>query len=343
MRMLTRLVLSAAAVALLGGTPLDRADEGDRGERSDNSPHVGAELLQAPAGSVLRRGHRHRHEFERARLRLSPQRRYPAVRVRSERHLRQGMGRRRLRHRVRAPGARRSAGQRLGRRRGDEHGHQVQPRRARRDGARPQAGACRRRDTDSERAEPAGARSRSTDSAGRPTSTWDAQGNIFVSDGYVNSRVVKYDKNGRFIAQFAGGARATVPNQLNTPHSITSDAQGNIYVGDRGNRRIVVLNNDLTLKTQYTNVGNPWAVCISPGPHQYLYSSNSNPDCNAGSVVGRSPARSTRWSSTARSSASSARPAKGSASSAPSTRSTAATPISCSCRRSPRGARRRSS
>ena len=116
---------------------------------------------------------------------------------------------------------------------------------------------------------------------GRPTDvTWDPQGNIFVSDGYVNSRVVKFDKNGRFIKQFAGGERGDGQNQLNTPHSITSDAQGNIYVGDRGNRRIVVLNNDLTLKTMYTNVGNPWAVCISPGPHQYLYSSNSNPDSN---------------------------------------------------------------
>ena len=41
-----------------------------------------------------------------------------------------------------------------------------------------------------------------------------------------------------------------------------------------------MLNNDLTLKTTYTNVGNPWAVCVSPGPHQYLYSSNSNPDSN---------------------------------------------------------------
>jgi NHL repeat len=116
---------------------------------------------------------------------------------------------------------------------------------------------------------------------GRPTDVaWDTQGNIFVSDGYVNSRVVKFDKNGRFIGQFAGGERGEAPNQLNTPHSIAADAQGNIYVGDRGNRRIVVLNNDLTLKTMYTNVGNPWAVCITPGPHQYLYSSNSNPDSN---------------------------------------------------------------
>jgi hypothetical protein len=116
---------------------------------------------------------------------------------------------------------------------------------------------------------------------GRPTDvTWDAQGNIFVSDGYVNSRVVKFDKNGRFIGQFAGGPQGSEKNQLRTPHSITSDAQGNIYVADRGNARIVVLNNDLTLKTMYTNVGNPWAVCISPGPRQYLFSSNSNPDSN---------------------------------------------------------------
>jgi len=115
---------------------------------------------------------------------------------------------------------------------------------------------------------------------GRPTDvTWDAQGNIFISDGYVNSRVVKYDKNGRFLGQFAG-ERGPGPNQLNTPHSITSDAQGNVYVADRGNARIVVLNNDLELKTMYTNVGSPWTVCVSPGSHQYLYSSNSNPDAN---------------------------------------------------------------
>ena len=114
---------------------------------------------------------------------------------------------------------------------------------------------------------------------GRPTDvTWDAQGNIFVSDGYVNSRVVKLDKNGRFVKSV--GTRGPAPSQLNTPHSITSDAQGNIYVGDRGNARVQVFDNDLTLRAVYDNVGNPWAVCVSPGPHQYLFVSNSNPDSN---------------------------------------------------------------
>jgi hypothetical protein len=114
---------------------------------------------------------------------------------------------------------------------------------------------------------------------GRPTDvTFDAQGNIFVSDGYVNSRVVKFDRHGRFIKSV--GTRGSAPSQLSTPHSITSDAQGNIYVGDRGNARVQVFDNDLVLRAVYDNVGNPWAVCVSPPPNQYLFVSNSNPDSN---------------------------------------------------------------
>jgi NHL repeat len=114
---------------------------------------------------------------------------------------------------------------------------------------------------------------------GRPTDiTWDPAGNVFISDGYTNSRVAKYDKNGRFIKEV--GTRGTQPGQLNTPHSITSDAKGNIYVADRQNRRIQVFDNDLNLVKIYDNIGAPWAVCITPGQHQYLYSSNSNPDNN---------------------------------------------------------------
>jgi hypothetical protein len=111
----------------------------------------------------------------------------------------------------------------------------------------------------------------------RPTDVcWDAPGNIFISDGYGNSRVVKYDKNGRFIKSV--GTRGTQPYQFNTPHSIACDAKGNVYVADRGNRRIQVFDSDLVLRSIYDQVGVPWAVCITPGPHQYLYSSNSNPN-----------------------------------------------------------------
>jgi hypothetical protein len=113
----------------------------------------------------------------------------------------------------------------------------------------------------------------------RPTDVaWDTAGNIFVSDGYGNSRVVKYDKNGRFIATV--GSKGSAPGELNLPHTIATDSKGNVYVGDRSNARIQVFDNDLSLKTIYDNVGAPWALCVSPGPHQYLYSSNSNPDSN---------------------------------------------------------------
>ena len=113
----------------------------------------------------------------------------------------------------------------------------------------------------------------------RPTDVgWDPQGNIFVSDGYINHRVVKYDKNGRYIREVGSSMRGAEPYQFNTPHGLMVDAQGNVYVADRGNARIQVFDNNLTLRAIYDQVGNPWELCISPGPHQYLFSSNSNPD-----------------------------------------------------------------
>jgi len=118
---------------------------------------------------------------------------------------------------------------------------------------------------------------------GRETDVaFDQQGNIFVSDGYFDARVVKYDKTGRFVK--AVGTRGNANLQFNTPHSIATDFQGNVYVGDRGNARVQVLTNDLEWKANYTTVGNPWAVCVSGGPgpknpgKQYLFVSNSWPD-----------------------------------------------------------------
>jgi sugar lactone lactonase YvrE len=111
----------------------------------------------------------------------------------------------------------------------------------------------------------------------RPTDVgFDPQGNIFVADGYVNSRIVKYDKNGRFLKQ--AGKRGSGPGELTLAHAIAVDNQGNVYVGSRSDQRIVVFDNDLNYKTVYDSVGAPWSLCISPGPKQYLYSANSNPD-----------------------------------------------------------------
>jgi len=114
------------------------------------------------------------------------------------------------------------------------------------------------------------------DNFNRPTDVaWDSAGNIFVADGYGNSRIAKFDKNGRFIKSW--GSRGTGPGQFNLPHAIAIDAQNNVYVGDRENKRIQVFDADGNFKTQYTNAGAPYAICITPGPRQFLYTSNSNP------------------------------------------------------------------
>jgi NHL repeat len=116
---------------------------------------------------------------------------------------------------------------------------------------------------------------------GRPTDVgWDAQGNIFVSDGYVNNRVVKYDKNGRFLAQVGSEKAGSERGEMNLPHGLSVDAQGNVYVADRSNNRLQVFDNNLAPKAIYDNVGTSWTTCVSPGPHQYLFTSNSNPNGN---------------------------------------------------------------
>src|SRR5258708_5384114 len=71
---------------------------------------------------------------------------------------------------------------------------------------------------------------------------WDPQGNTFISDGYINSRVAKVDKDGNWVT--SRGDRGKEPGQLNAPQSIADDAKDNVYVPDRGNDRIEALGDD---------------------------------------------------------------------------------------------------
>ncbi len=135
---------------------------------------------------------------------------------------------------------------------------------------------------------------------------FDPAGNAYISDGYINSRVAKVDRNGKWVKSW--GERGTKPGEFNTPHSIAADAKGNLYVADRGNRRIQVFDGEGTFLREITidvpydakarpAIGNlpdlakieagggaktmmpgaPWAVCITPGPNQVLYTSDAFP------------------------------------------------------------------
>lgn len=130
--------------------------------------------------------------------------------------------------------------------------------------------------------------------------TWDSEGNTYIADGYINSRVAKVDKHGNWMKSF--GEPGSQPGQLNTPHSIASDAQNNIYVADRGNRRIQVFDADGKFLREIKidvpagadalpAIGNkpgpdtpalfqpgaPWAICITPPPNQVMYASDAFP------------------------------------------------------------------
>ena len=110
----------------------------------------------------------------------------------------------------------------------------------------------------------------------RPTDVaWDAAGNIFVADGLGNARIAKFDKDGKFAKSW--GKRGTATGEFANVRSIAVDAQGNVYAADGGNQRIQVFGNDGNFKTAFTNVGNAQALCMTRGPDQFLYVSNSNP------------------------------------------------------------------
>jgi len=104
---------------------------------------------------------------------------------------------------------------------------------------------------------------------------FDKAGNIFVADGLVNARIAKFSKDGVFVKSW--GQKGKDEGQFNTPHGIQVDADGNVYVADHGNGRIQVFDNDGTYKRSITGVGEPEALCITPGAHPVLFAANTNP------------------------------------------------------------------
>jgi hypothetical protein len=89
------------------------------------------------------------------------------------------------------------------------------------------------------------------------------QGDIYVSDGYGNSRVHKYAPNGKLL--FSWGGPGTDPGEFNIAHNITCDADGWVYVADRENHRVQVFDGNGKYETQWNNLHRPCGLFMPPG------------------------------------------------------------------------------
>lgn len=94
-------------------------------------------------------------------------------------------------------------------------------------------------------------------------------GNIVVTDGYGNNRVVLFAKDGKFIKQAGKGTggpndKGTGPGEWNLPHKLAVDAQENLYIIDREGHRVQVFDKNLNYIREFANSGwNPWDIGIS--------------------------------------------------------------------------------
>jgi sugar lactone lactonase YvrE len=92
-------------------------------------------------------------------------------------------------------------------------------------------------------------------------------GDIFVTDGHVNARVVKYTKDGKFIK--AWGKKGNGPGEFNLPHAVAIDSRGRVFVADRSNNRIQIFDQDGTFIDQWTQFGGPSSITILPDDTLY--------------------------------------------------------------------------
>ena len=97
----------------------------------------------------------------------------------------------------------------------------------------------------------------------RPTDVaFAANGDVYVSDGYGNSRVVKLDKSGRFL--LAWGRKGTGPGEFDTPHQVRLDSKGDVYVADRENKRVQVFTPEGKYIRQFGDGIAPYGLFITP-------------------------------------------------------------------------------
>ncbi|HEX2855531.1 MAG TPA: peptidyl-alpha-hydroxyglycine alpha-amidating lyase family protein [Opitutaceae bacterium] len=97
----------------------------------------------------------------------------------------------------------------------------------------------------------------------RPTNVaFKAGGNVYISDGYVNSRVVEVTAGGDYVKHWGKPGRGD--GEFNIAHDVAVDPEGKVYVADRANERIQVFDAEGKFLAQWTNLGAPWGLTYSP-------------------------------------------------------------------------------
>ena len=100
-------------------------------------------------------------------------------------------------------------------------------------------------------------------------------GTFFVSDGYINTRVVKFDRNGKYVTSWGMRGEAgkeTRPYYMNTVHAIVADKQRRLYVSDRANHRIQIFDENGKFLEHWQNVPLPYSLLMTDD--QFLWSAS---------------------------------------------------------------------
>jgi peptidylamidoglycolate lyase len=102
-------------------------------------------------------------------------------------------------------------------------------------------------------------------------------GTFYVSDGYGNSRIVKFSPEGKFLLQW--GSKGTAPGEFDLPHSLALDTTGQVYVADRGNARLQIFDGTGHFVAEWKGkqLGRPWAVRIDTANNVYLVDGGDQP------------------------------------------------------------------
>ena len=124
----------------------------------------------------------------------------------------------------------------------------------------------------------------------RPTAVAvSTDGSFYVSDGYRNTRVIKFAADGRFLFQW--GTKGSGPGQFDLPHGVALDAAGNVYVADRENGRVQIFDSAGHYLRQWADeqLGRPYAVALDRLGIAYVADGgdqpNAPPDRSAWAVV----------------------------------------------------------